>query len=164
MRLMHELPIYINKDSEILFLGSFPSIKSREANFYYSHPRNRFFKVLYSLFNEQYSEDIENRKCFLRKHKIALYDVVYECDIDASYDSSIKNVIPIDIESILSKFPNIQAIATTGSLARKLFDKYLLNKIDSNRIRIIYLPSTSPANAKMSDEVLLDHYKKILEI
>ena len=41
-------PIY-NKDSKILILGSFPSVKSRETDFYYGHPQNRFWKVLASV-------------------------------------------------------------------------------------------------------------------
>ena len=160
MRVVHDLSIFINKDSEILILGSFPSVKSREANFYYSHPRNRFFKVLYSLFNEEFSSNIEHRKEFLTRHHIALYDVIYECDIDASYDSSIRNVIPIDIESILRRYPNIKVIATTGGKAHFLFDKYLLAKIDKSKIKVVYLPSTSPANAKISFEKLLNKFKE----
>ena len=164
MHLKHELEIFVSKESKLLILGSFPSVKSREANFYYSHPRNRFFKLLYLLYNEEYSTSIEERKSFLNKHRIALYDVIYECDIEGSDDSSIRNVTPINIESILSNYPSIKAIITTGSLTHKLFDKYLLDKIDSNKIRIIHLPSTSPANARMSDIDLLAHYKVILDI
>ena len=77
MHLKHELEIFAVKESKLLILGSFPSVKSREANFYYSHPRNRFFKLLYLLYNEEYSTSIEERKAFLNKHHIALYDVIY---------------------------------------------------------------------------------------
>ena len=164
MRLKHDLEIFIDKESKILILGSFPSVKSREANFYYSHPQNRFFKVLYSLFNEEYSTSINDRKTFLMKHHLALYDVIYECDISGSDDASIKNVVPIDIALVLSKYPNIRCIATTGSLAHKLFDKYLLDKVDVGKIKILNLPSTSPANAKMNVEKLVSYYKALVNI
>ena len=157
MHLKHTLEIFIHDDSEYLILGSFPSVKSREYGFYYSHPRNRFFLVLSSIFNEEYPSSIDERKEFLKRHKIALYDVIEECDIIGSDDSSIKNVIPIDIKSILKKYPNIKRIGITGKKAGKLFDKYLKDKVD---IEVVYLPSTSPANAKISKNDITNVFTK----
>ena len=159
MHLTHTLPIFINDDSEILILGSFPSVKSREVMFYYGHPQNRFFKVLAALFNEDASLTVKKRKSFLKRHKIALYDVIEECDIEGSADSSIKNVIPIDIVSILKRFPNIRIIGITGNTARYYFDKYLLKKVGD--IKVVYLPSTSPANARMGINELLQKFKDL---
>ena len=156
----HTFPIFIFEDSEILILGSFPSVKSREKMFYYAHPQNRFFKVLFTLFNEDYSTDISKRKDLLKRHKIALYDVIEECDIEGSADNTITNIKPIDIKAILKKYPNIKVIATTGSKAASLFDKYLLDKIGNRKV--LHLPSTSPANAKMKLEELVEKYKTIL--
>ena len=161
MHLTHTLPIFIDENSEILILGSFPSVKSREVMFYYGHPQNRFFRVLGSLFNEDAPTIVEDRKVFLKRHKIALYDVIEECDIEGSADSSIKNVIPIDIESIFHKYKNIKVIGVNGNKAKELFNKYLLNKIGD--IKVIYLPSTSPANAKMNLEALVSRYKELLK-
>ncbi len=161
MHLTHTLPIFIDKDSEILILGSFPSVKSREVMFYYGHPQNRFFAVLGRLFNENKLDTVEERKAFLNKHKIALYDVIEECEIEGSKDSSIKNVIPIDISNILGKFPNIKIIGITGNTARYYFDKYLISKVGNTKV--VYLPSTSPANARMSLEDLVTKYKEILQ-
>lgn len=161
MHLAHTLPIFINECSKYLILGSFPSVKSREYNFYYSHPRNRFFPTLYKIFNEEQSFDIDKRKEFLLRHNIALYDVIEECDIEASYDSSIKNVIPINLAEILNNFPDIKVIGVTGGTAEKLFNKYLLNLVDQNKIKVVFLPSTSPANAKMSNEELVVVYKSL---
>lgn len=158
MHLKHELEIFINNDSEILILGSFPSIKSREYGFYYSHPQNRFFPTISRIFDEPCPISILDRKVFLIKHRIALYDVIEECDIDNSSDSSIRNVTPIDIESILKKYPNIKVIGITGKKAASLFDKYLLDKV---QIKVVYLPSTSSANAKMKTDELADKYKKL---
>ena len=163
MHLTHTLPIFINEYSKYLILGSFPSVKSREYNFYYSHPRNRFFPTLYKIFNEEHSFDIEKRKEFLLRHNIALYDVIEECDIEASYDSSIKNETPINLLGILNNFPNIKVIGVTGGAASKLFAKHLLNKISDKDIKVVFLPSTSPANAKMSLDELVEHYKCIFK-
>ena len=161
MHLTHTLPIFINEDSEILILGSFPSVKSREVMFYYGHPQNRFFRVLGRLFNKDVPLTVEDRKAFLKRHKIALYDVIEECDIEGSADSSIKNVKPIDIVSILMKYPSIRKICITGNKAKALFDKYLLSKVGN--IKVIYLPSTSPANARMSVEFLIGQFKALLD-
>ena len=160
MHLTHTLPIFIDKDSEILILGSFPSVKSREMMFYYGHKQNRFFPVLGRLFNEDCPITVEERKAFLKRHKIALYDVIEECDIEGSADSSIKNVIPIDIESILREFPNTKIIGITGNTARYYFDKYLISKVGSTKV--VYLPSTSPANAKMSIDKLVEEFRNLI--
>ena len=157
------IPIFIDEQSEILILGSLPSIKSREEGFFYAHKKNRFFLVLSRLFLENEPLSIEERKLFLMRHKIALYDVVYECDIHASSDASITNVKVIDIKDILSKYPNIKKIAINGGKAKELFDKYLSKDIDTSKIRIYYLPSTSPANARSSVESLVEKYSSIIE-
>lgn len=161
MHLIHELSMFINDDSNILILGSFPSIKSRQYGFYYSHPQNRFFPTLAKLFNEECPASIDERKDFLIKHNIALYDVIEECDINNSEDASIKNPMPIDIESILNSHPNIKVIGITGKKACSLFDKYLMDKVT---IKVVYLPSTSPANAKMKIDDLVDSFSNLLNI
>lgn len=158
MHLSHTLPIFIYKEAKILILGSFPSIKSREYGFYYSHPQNRFFLTLSKVFNEELPSSIDDRKIFLKKHNIALYDVIEECEITNSEDASIRNPIPIDIERILKEYPNIKVIGITGKKAASLFDKYLLDKVN---IRVVYLPSTSPANAKMKIDELVREYKRL---
>ena len=160
MRKSHSLKIFIDDNSRILILGSFPSIRSREQGFYYMHPQNRFYKVLSKIFDEDISSDIDDRKSFLSTHHIALYDVIEECNINNSDDNSIRDVVPFDIESTLKKCPNIKIIGITGKKAQKLFDKYLLDKVD---IPVIYLPSTSAANAKMSVDDLVSEYKKLFE-
>lgn len=159
MHLTHTFPIYINKDSKVLFLGSFPSVKSREQMFYYGHPQNRFFKVLGSIFHEDVHNNIESKKIFLKKHKIALYDVIEECDIEGSADSTIKNVKPINLKSILEQYPSIKLIGVNGKKASSLFKKYL--EKDCGGVSAYHLPSTSPANAKMSLNELIQEYSKI---
>ncbi len=154
MKVYHTLePIY-NQNSKVLILGSIPSVKSREENFYYAHPRNRFWLTL----SKVYNEEITDKKEFLLKHKIALFDVIKECDIEASSDSTIKNVIPNDLSEILEN-SEIEAIFTTGTKAYTLYQKYIYPK---TKIEAIPLPSTSPANSKKDiEEILLESYLKI---
>ena len=157
----HEsIPPFINKNSRILILGSLPSVLSREYGFFYAHPQNRFFKVLARVFNEEEPKSIKDRKLFLDKHNIALYDVIYECDINGSSDSSIKNVVPIDLKGLLKEYPNIKRIYTTGKKAKDLYDKYLKDLVG---IDATGLPSTSPANAKMDIEKLFVQYQRIID-
>ena len=155
----HEsIPIFIDNNSKVLILGSLPSVKTREVGFYYGHPRNRFFKVLSSIFNEEEPISVIDRKEFLRRHNIALYDVIYKCDICGSSDSSIKNPIVIDIKDILNRYPNIKCIGVNGGKAKQLFDKYLLEDVKKYDIEVYYLSSTSPANARMGVDELVRHY------
>ena len=156
----HEsIPIIINDESSVLILGSLPSVKSREDGFYYAHPRNRFFKVLANVFNESEPLSIEDRKAFLGRHKIALYDVIYECDISGSSDASIKNAKVVDIKDILESHPNIKRIGVNGGKAKQLFDKCLLNIAKQFDIEVFYLPSTSPANARINLNELIKSFK-----
>ena len=160
IRVNHTFKECIYPDAEVLILGSFPSVKSREEEFYYANKTNRFFPVLYEIFNEELSKSIDERKDFLKRHKIGLYDVIEECDIIGSSDSSITNVKPIDIKDILIRFTNIKRIGINGKKALKLFDKYLRDKVDKS-IEIIPLPSSSAANAKCGIKVLVKEYSKL---
>ena len=160
MFITHEsIKPFIDNNSSILILGSFPSVKSREVGFYYGHPQNRFYKVLSNIFFEPLPTSIESKKELLVKHHIALYDVIYSCDISNSDDSSIRNVTPINIKELLLKFPNINRIIVNGNKAKELFNKYLLKDIDTHKIDIEFAPSTSSANAKMNVEQLVSIYK-----
>ena len=101
LQLLHTIPPVFNRNSKILILGSFPSVKSREAEFFYGHKQNRFWKVLANLLNESVPENTEEKKQLLLSNGIALWDVIKSCTITGSSDSSIKNVVPNDIEPIL---------------------------------------------------------------
>ncbi len=144
-------PVY-NQKSKLLILGSFPSVKSREAGFYYYHPQNRFWKMLAKLFDEPLPKSIEEKKELLLRHHIAVWDVIASCEIAGSSDSSIKNVTPVDIKKVLSVAP-IGKILTNGATADNLYRRHLfpLTKIEAVR-----LPSTSPANAAFSLERLCE--------
>lgn len=149
-------PVY-DCNSKILILGSFPSVKSREAEFFYGHPQNRFWKVTAGIFKESVPESTEEKRKFLLKNKIAVWDVIHSCDITGSSDSSIKNVVPNDIRPILSQ-SNIENIFTNGKTAHKLYNKYIKPQTD---IEAFCLPSTSPANAAWNIEKLIDVWRQI---
>ena len=151
-------PIY-NKDSRILILGSFPSVKSRENNFYYGHPQNRFWKVIAGVTDNPVPVSIEEKKELLLNNHIAIWDVIASCSIQGSSDSSIKDVVVNDFTKILAE-SKIQAIYVNGNKAYELYHKYAEPKTG---IQAIKLPSTSPANAAWSVERLCENWKQIRE-
>ena len=135
-------PLY-DEHSEVLILGSFPSVRSREQGFFYGHPQNRFWRVVAEVCGCAVPESIEQKKDFLLSNKIALWDVLASCEIKGSSDSSIKNAEPNDITEIL-KTANIRKIFVNGKTAEKYYNKYIKDSIGREAIS---LPSTSPANA-----------------
>lgn len=151
-------PIF-DKNSEILVLGSFPSVKSRENNFYYAHPQNRFWKVVASVYSCPVPKTVEEKKNMLLSNRIAVWDVIKSCEITGSADSTIKSVTPNDLSEILS-VANIQKIYANGKTAQSLYNKYIKK---NTGIDIISLPSTSPANAAYSLEKLIKEWKIINE-
>ena len=151
-------PVY-DKASEILILGTLPSVKSRENNFYYGHKQNRFWKVLATLLKEPVPDTIEEKKAMLLARRIALWDVIQSCGIKGSSDSSIKNVQPTDIGMILEK-TNITRIYANGNKAGQLYKRY---QFPVTGIEAMVLPSTSPANAAWSLERLCKAWHVILE-
>ena len=156
---MHPIaPIY-DKHSTILILGSFPSVKSREEGFFYGHKQNRFWKVVSRVFEEEEPKTIEEKKALLLRKHIAVWDVIAGCDIEGSSDSTIKNVRPNDLSTILDN-AQIKAIYVNGKTAEKYYKKYIEKSI--NR-KAVCLPSTSPANAAWSLERLLEEWKVILD-
>lgn len=154
---IHNIPPVFDKDSEVLILGSFPSVKSRKSEFFYGHPQNRFWKVTAAVFGCDAPKTTEEKKAFLLKNHIALWDVVGSCEIEGSADSTIKNVVPNDIEMILST-ADIRQIFVNGKTGEKYYKKYIQPKI--NRAAVC-LPSTSPANAAKSLADLIDEWKAI---
>ncbi len=157
----HEFDIFINKDAKILILGSFPSVKSRQEKFYYMHKSNRFYQVLSKIFldDDFISPNLKIKKGALKRHKIALYDVIKSCEISLSDDNSIKKETPIDLENILKNY-KITTIAINGNKAKELFKKYFA----LTNINIYFLPSTSARNANYSLEKLVEKWKIIKTI
>ncbi len=153
----HPFPPLYDKNSKILILGSFPSVKSREQMFFYGHKQNRFWKVVSMVFDSPTPETIDEKKAFLFKNNIALWDVIASCEITGSSDSSIKNVVANDLSEILEN-ADIKQIFVNGKTAEKYYNKY--TKSITNRDAIC-LPSTSPANAAWSVDRLVSEWKVI---
>lgn len=158
-RITHDFEPVYDKDSKILILGSFPSVKSRENQFYYGHPQNRFWKVLARVMESEVPVTIEEKKAFLLQNQIAIWDVIARCRIEGSSDSSIRDVEVSDFSRILAE-SSINMIFVNGNKAYELYKKYAQEK---TKIKAIKLPSTSPANAAWNLERLCDEWRQIRE-
>ena len=157
--IIHPFPPIYDSESEILILGSFPSVKSRELKFFYGHMQNRFWKVMAAVLETAVTESIEEKKKMLYRHHIALWDSIYSCDIIGSSDSSIKNAVPTDLGQIITG-SKIRKIFCNGAASGICFKKYQEKEL---QITADILPSTSPANAAYSLEKLISIWRKIKE-
>ena len=151
-KVKHPFPPLYDENSQILILGSFPSVKSREVKFFYGHPQNRFWKVVADVFDEKIPETIEDKKSLILKNHLALWDVISECEITGSSDASIKNAKANDI-SIVLKDSSIKKIIVNGKTAERLYIKYIE---PITGIKAVVMPSTSPANAAWSLDRLIE--------
>lgn len=157
MRVNHQFGPFYHSNSKILILGSFPSVKSRQQQFYYAHPQNRFWKVLAACYSDEIPVTLEDKKSFLTRHGIALWDVIDSCEIKGSSDASIKEPIATQINAVIQN-SKIEKIILNGKTALKYYQKFY-SKSD---IAYISAPSTSPANAAYSLELLVQEWKKVL--
>ncbi len=155
--IIHPIPPLYDKRSRILILGSFPSVKSRETTFFYGHPQNRFWKVTASVLEEKVPQTIEEKRAFLLRNRIAVWDVIGSCTITGSSDASIRDVIPNDL-SVILQAADIQQIYVNGKTAEKFYRKFTRNVTGREAV---CLPSTSPANAAWSLEKLIDEWQCI---
>ncbi len=156
----HEFgPIY-DERSEILILGSFPSVRSRDQNFYYGNRQNRFWRVIAAIYGETAPEhgDVEGKKALLLQNGIAIWDVIAECDIAGSSDATIKNVVPADIKGLLGR-TGIRTLFANGATAHSLYMKFVFPETGTE---ITKLPSTSPANAAYGFDRLAAEWSRAL--
>lgn len=157
--IIHPLKPLYDKNSKILILGSFPSIKTRESGFFYGHKQNRFWKVLSEIFKKEIDEDISKRRKFLLDNKIAVWDSIYKCDIIGSSDSSIKEVVPTNLSEIFEK-SDINKVFCNGNTSYKYYEMYQEKQFGYKAFK---MPSTSPANAMYSLDKLVESWKIILD-
>ncbi len=155
--IIHPIPPLFDDNSKVLILGSFPSVKSREAMFFYGHPQNRFWKVVAQVFDEPVPVTIPEKKAFVLRNHLALWDTIHSCDIEGSSDASIKNVVPNDLHVILDN-SEVSGVFVNGRTSEKYYKKYIEPDLG---IEAICLPSTSPANAAWSIEKLVEAWKQI---
>lgn len=156
----HTFPPVCDERSEVLILGTLPSVRSREVNFYYGHPHNRFWKLLAGIYREPVPETTDEKKTFILNHRLALWDVIEQCDIIGSSDSSIRNVVPADVPGLLAQ-SHIHTIAANGGKAYELYDRY---QRELTGLEAVKLPSTSPANAAWSLERLREAWRPVLPV
>ena len=149
-------PVY-DRNSRVLILGSFPSVKSRETGFFYGHPQNRFWRVIAAVYGEAVPESIPEKRELLLRTGTAVWDVISECEIKGSGDVTIKNAIANDIAPIL-KETGIQRIFCNGQMSYKLYHRLIE---PTTGIAAAALPSTSPANAAYSLERLTERWRVI---
>ena len=154
---LHNIPPLYDKSSRVLILGSFPSVKSREAAFFYAHPQNRFWPTLAAVLDEATPKTVEDKRSLVLRHGIALWDVIASCEITGSADSSIKNVVANDLSPILTA-ADIRQIFVNGKTAEKYYRKY--TEAATGRAAVC-LPSTSPANAAWSMERLIAAWRSV---
>jgi hypoxanthine-DNA glycosylase len=150
-------PPIIDENSKILILGSIPGVKSLEKQQYYGHPQNKFWKIIFELCKEKLTENYDERIQVLKKHHIALWDVIDSCERKGSLDSEIKNEEANQIGELLENYPNIKAIFCNGGKSYKNLQK-ILGK--DYKIPLFLLPSTSPLHT-VSFEKKLEEWKKI---
>lgn len=153
--IVHPVEALFNENSKILILGTFPSVKSREAKFFYGHPQNRFWRVMARLCDAELPQTVEDKKKLILDNHFALWDVIHSCDVEGSADSSIKNVVPNDI-SVILKNSKVSRIFVNGKKAESLYKKYLEKETG---ITAVCLPSTSPANASWSEDRLTEYWR-----
>ncbi len=154
----HSFQPIIDNQATVLILGSFPSITSRQDDFYYMHPQNRFWKILTAIYHDDFlNATVEEKKRLLHKHKLALYDVIEQCRIEQSADHTITDVKPADIPALI-KNTQITKILLNGRAAERLF----LNHFPSLKNQAVYVPSTSPANARYTLDDLIQSWEPAL--
>lgn len=151
----------INAESRILLLGTMPGEESLRKQQYYGHRQNQFWKIIYSLFGKELTDDYEERKAFVLRHNIAIWDVLQSCEGSGSLDSNIKNQQPNDFSSFFRQYPLISHVCFTSKKAADFYKRYVWS--DENRV-FVTLPSPSPANAQMRFDEKVDKWKILLDI
>lgn len=157
IEITHPFPPFFRTDSHILILGSFPSVKSREQMFFYGHPQNRFWRVTAAVFHDETPGSIPEKRAFLERNHIALWDSIGRCTIEGSSDSSIRDVVPNDLSVILNAAP-IAAIFCNGKQSFDCYQRYIYPSLLREAV---VLPSTSPANAAWGFERLIEAWNVI---
>ncbi len=157
---VHPIPPVYDPRCRVLILGSFPSVKSREAAFFYGHPQNRFWRMLGLVYGAAPPRTVAEKTAFLLAHGLALWDVIARCEIAGSADASIQNAQPNDLSPILDSCP-IERILANGATAGRLYDR--LCRPQTGRAAVV-LPSTSPANAAWSLERLAEAWRAQLPL
>lgn len=150
----------IDGKSRVLILGSMPGVKSLTMQEYYAHPQNRFWRLMAILLNEELPTTYEAKCALLLRHHVALWDTLGYCEREGSLDSDIKNEQPNAVLELLKEHPDIKAVFCNGGKAQAAFKRYFAKKL-SAKINVYYFHSTSPANARMCLDDLVQEWQAI---
>jgi len=158
-RIQHPFGPLFCENSRVLILGSFPSVKSREQQFFYGHPQNRFWKVIAALYHRNLPATIEEKKDLILSNGLALWDSIASCVITGSSDASIREAQANDLAVILGRAP-IRRICCNGKTSWQQYEKLIR---PATGREALCLPSTSPANAQWTLDRLIEAWSVILE-
>lgn len=157
MSRIYSFPPLVSETSKILILGSVPGVKSLQRQQYYAHPQNAFWKIMFQIFEADFSQDYEERKQILRQNDVALWDVIESCERKGSTDSAIRNENQNSVLTLLKNYPSISAVFCNGQKSYKNLQKTLPSDF---HLPIYLLPSTSPLHT-VSVETKLESWKII---
>lgn len=155
---IHSFKPVVFDEAKVLILGTMPSIKSLDFQEYYGNRQNVFWKILFSVFREVYSDVYKDKLDLLQRNGIALWDVLQSCERKSSLDSDITAEEANDIKGLLIEYPNIRTIVFSSQKARQYFDKYI-GQIEG--VSLLTLPSPSGANARMSFQEKVTHWQEL---
>ena len=152
-------------DAKILILGSMPGKVSLLAQQYYAHPHNLFWPIMGTLFGAKPDLPYSSRLEILQSKGVALWDVMQECYRESALDSDIveATIIANNFGNFFANHLDIQRVYFNGTKAEQAFNKYVAPGINTESIRLIRLPSTSPANATLPNEIKLRDWRQITD-
>jgi len=137
-------------DTTILILGTLPGERSLQLGEYYGHPRNRFWKIISAITNNDLPVSYPGKKDLLQRSKIGVWDVAHKANRKGSLDNAIKDEEPNDLDNFITKHKNLKVICFNGKKSQALFNKYFDRKTG---LKYLLLPSTSPANVRFDINV-----------
>lgn len=153
MSQVSSFPPIINECSRVLILGSMPGVESLRLQQYYANPRNQLWKIIYAIFDAEPSQDYEDKVSFVMSKKIALWDVIQNCQREGSLDSNIREEQVNDLSGLFHGYPNIETVIFNGGKAYETYKKWIGFK-DVPNLTFLRLTSSSPANTKKFEEKL----------
>ncbi len=161
--MVHSFDPIVDENCRILILGTMPGQQSLQKQEYYGNRQNAFWRIMFTLLQEEQTEVYEEKKAFLLRHHVALWDVLEACEREGSGDAEIRNAVPHDFPWLLEQYPSIRTIYFNGGYAEKFFKQYVRKNVDVTQLEFRRLPSTSPANATVSFDKKLSQWKVITE-
>ena len=151
---------WADKNTHALIVGTMPSAESLRQQMYYAHPQNRFWRYMAEILNAGLPvATAAERRALLLRHGLGLWDALAACERDGSLDSEIKNARPNDF----SRLPQVKFYIFNGQKAFQYFKKFNGNLLKTDASNYAVLPSTSPANASIHDNIKFSLWRQAIE-